>query len=99
MLDDRRGLLCSSLCFVCLSVHRFALITLSNLVGRYFMGYRRIPPNLVKFECKLKSRDSFSYFQFGIYRETDSLHHKHTKSIFCFPMISLLNDVTMQLSL
>ena len=35
----------------------------------------------------------------GIHSETASLHHIRKKSIFCFLMMSLLSDVTMQLSL
>ena len=46
-----------------------------------------------------KSRDSFSYFQLGIYTEkSDSLHHI-CKSIFCSLMMLLLNNITMQLAL
>ena len=55
------------------------------------MGYRRIPLYLVKFESKLNSGDSFSYFQFGI---CASLPHT-CKAIFYLLMMTLLNDVTM----
>ena len=40
-----------------------------------------------------------SSFQLGIHRETDFPHHLLKKSIFCFLLMSLPNDVTMQLSL
>ena len=68
--------------------------------GEVFYGVQADSSKFGVICLKIKVRKEFYLFLIGnIHSETVSLHHIRKKSIFYFLMMSLLSDVTMQLSL